>query len=119
MSHLKETLRKDFKVVTNWFFENYMSLNPTEYQYMCLGKNKEKETFNFENTSLKKSKEEVILGLTVDYKLSFDNHTKKICRKASQKICALSRISNSLEIIFKGMIKSQFSYCMLIWVFSP
>ena len=26
----EEKLRKDFKVVTDWFFENYMSLNPTK-----------------------------------------------------------------------------------------
>ena len=90
---------------------------------MCLGKNKENDTFNFGNISLKNSKGEVILGLTIDNKLSFDNHVKKICRKASQKTCALSRISNYLdskqkEIVFKGMIRSQFSYCPLIWMFS-
>ena len=68
-----------------------MSLNPTKCHYIGLGKNKEKDTFNFENISFKNSKEEVILGLTIDSKLSFDNHVKKICRKASQKACALSK----------------------------
>ena len=73
---IKEKLRKVFKVVTDWFFENYMSLNPTKCHYMCLGKNKENDTFNFGNISLKKSKEVAILGLTIDKKLSFDNHVK-------------------------------------------
>ena len=86
---------------------------------MCLGKNKENDAFNFRNISLNNSKEEVILGLPIDNKLSFDNHIKKICRKASQKSCALSRISNYLdskqkEILFRGMIRSQLSYCPLI-----
>ena len=45
---IKEKLRKDFKVVTNWFFENYMSFNPIKCHYMCLGKNKENDTFNFD-----------------------------------------------------------------------
>ena len=120
---IKEKLRKDFKVVIDWLFEIYMSLNPTKYHYVYLGKSKENDTFNFGNISLKNSKEGVILGLTVDNKLPFDNHVKKICRKASQKTCALSRISNYLdskqkEIVFKGMIRSQFSYCPLIWMFS-
>ena len=35
---IKEKLRKDFKLVTDWFFENYMSLNPTKCQFICLGK---------------------------------------------------------------------------------
>ena len=62
------------------------------YHYMCLGKNKENNTFNFENKFLTNSKEEVILGLTIDNKLSFDNHVKKIFINASQKTCALSRL---------------------------
>ena len=63
-----EELSKDFKVVTDCFFENYMSLNPTKCHYMCLGENKKNDTFNFDNISLKNSKEEVILGLTIDNK---------------------------------------------------
>ena len=93
---IKEKLRQDFKVVNDWFLENYMSLNPTESHYMYLGKNKENNTFNFGNISHKNSKEEAVLGLTIDNKLSFDNHVKKVCRKTSQKICAFSRISNYL-----------------------
>ena len=27
---IKEKLQKDFKLVIDWFFENYMSLNPTK-----------------------------------------------------------------------------------------
>ena len=30
LSIIKEKLRKDFKIVTDWFFENYMKLNPTK-----------------------------------------------------------------------------------------
>ena len=93
------------KVVTDWFFENYMSLNPSKYHYMCLGKNEENDRFNFGNISLENSKEELILGLTIGNKHFFNNHVKKICRKASQKTCALSRKSNysdskQKEIIF-------------------
>ena len=94
---IKEKLRKDFKVVTDWFFENCICLNPTKCHYMCLGKNKENDIFNFGNISLKDNKKEVISGLTIDNKLSFDNHVKKICRKATQKTCALSTISNYLN----------------------
>ena len=50
-----------------------------------MSKIKESDTFNFENISLKNSKEEVILGLPIDNKLSFDNYVRKIYRKASQK----------------------------------
>ena len=84
---------------------------------MCLRKNSNNDKFVFDNVCLKNNNEEVILGIT-----TFDSHVKNIYRKASQKLCALSRISNYLEtnerkIFFCGMIKSQFSYCPLIWMF--
>ena len=41
---------------------------------MCLGKNKEHDTLEFENIPMNNSKQEVILVLTIDNKLSF-----KIC----------------------------------------
>ena len=98
---IKEKLRKDFKVVTDSFFKNYMSLNPTKCPYMCLGKNKENDTFNFEisikNISIKNSKVEAILGLAIDNKLSFNNHGRKICRKASQNLCTFKNIKFRLE----------------------
>ena len=58
-------------------------------------KKKEYDTFDFENISIKISKE-LIIGLTIDNKHSFINHVKK-SRKAKQKICVLSRISNYLD----------------------
>ena len=64
---LKEKRQKDLKVVTDLFFENYLSLNLTKCHYMCLGRNKENNTFNLENISLKNSKEEVISDFRFDY----------------------------------------------------
>ena len=45
-----------------------------------------------------------------------------MCRKAGQKLSALSRISPYLEtdkkeLLFKSMVKSQFNYCPLVWMF--
>ena len=47
---------------------------------------------------------------------------KNLCKKASQKIGALSRLSNHLNdsqkiLILNSIVKSQFSYCPLVWMF--
>ena len=86
---------------------------------MCIGKNTESDIFKFENVCLENSKEEVILGITIDNKLTFDSHMKS---KAGQKLSAFCRISPYLEtdkkeLLFKSMVKSQFSYCPLVWMF--
>ena len=47
---------------------------------------------------------------------------KNICKKAGQKLSALLRISSYVEdiqtkLIYNAMIKPQFNYCPLIWMF--
>ena len=86
---------------------------------MCFGKIKENDKFNFENIS----QEVVILVFTIDNKLFLDYRVKEICRKASQKTWAFSRISNYSgskikEILLTGMARSQFIYYPLNWVLS-
>ena len=64
---------------------------------MCLGRNTENETYFLNNTEIKNSSEEKILGITTDNKLKFKSHVKNLCTKASQKIWALSRLTNYLN----------------------
>ena len=122
LEKVKQTLRQDFEIVTKWFYENYMVLNSDKCHFMCLGQNTVNETFVYDNTEMKNSKEEKILGVIIDNKLRFKSHVKNLCKKASQKIWALSRLINYLndskkKIIFNALIKSQFSYCPLVWMF--
>ena len=68
------------------------------------------------------SNNEKILGVNFDNKLTFHDHVSELCKKASKKLHALSRIShymntNKRRIIMKAFIDSQFGYCPLIWMF--
>ena len=63
-----------------------------------------------------------VLGITLDRNMNFHTHIKNICRKAGQKLSALLRISPYLDqskkvLLYKSMIKSQFNYCPLVWMF--
>ena len=61
--------------------------------------------------------EEKILGVYFDNKLNFNTHLTKLCKKASQKLHALARVSiRQRKIIMNAFIHSQFSYCPLIWM---
>ena len=71
---------------------------------------------------MKNNKEQKILGVTIYNRLTFKSHIKDLCKKASQKIVALSRLSNHLNdsqkrLILNYRVKSQFSYCPLVWMF--
>ena len=89
---------------------------------MCIGRNTENDKFEFDNLFWEKSKE-VVVGVRIDNKLIIDSYIKNVCRKADQKLDALLRITNYLHwsqkiYIFSEKIKSQFSCCPLIWMFS-
>ena len=62
INEVKDTHTKDFEIVTNWFYENFMVLNSKKCYFVCTGRDKENETFTFKDVCYKNSKEEVILG---------------------------------------------------------
>ena len=94
LEKVKQTLRQDSQIITKWFYENYMVLNSGKCHFMCLGQNTVNEIFVYDKIEMKNSKEEKILRLIIDNKLTFKSHAKNICKKASQKIWALSRLIN-------------------------
>ena len=44
---------------------------------MCIGRNTENHKFEFDNLLLENSKEEVVLGVTIDNKLTFETFVGK------------------------------------------
>ena len=59
-----------------------MVLNQKKMSFICIGRNTEKDKFGFDNLILENSKEEFVLGVTIDNKSKFDSHIENICRKA-------------------------------------
>ena len=93
-------------LISKWFEKNYMVLNADKCHFMCFGKDTENEQ----------------LTINIDNKLTFKSHIKILCGKAAQKIGALSRPLNNLSnsqkrLIFNSIIKSQFNYYPLTWIF--
>ena len=102
-----------------------MILNPGKCHFMSIGKdNHDEHVFYYDNLTIKNSNEEEILEVTIDRKLTFHQHIKKMCRKAGQKLSALLRLSpyldtNKRKTIYTTMVKSQLNYCPLVWMFCP
>ena len=122
LEKVKQTLKQNFEIVTKSFYENYMVLNSGKCRFMCLGQNSVNETFVYHNIERENGKEEKILRVIIDNKHRFKIHVKNLCKKASQKIWALSRLINCLndsekKMIFNALIKSQLSYYSLVRMF--
>ena len=113
-------LEKSANSQLNWFRENHMKANADKC-HLLVSSNKSC-TAKIEDFSIKNSTEEKLLGVKFDPNLSFENHVNSLCKKVSQKLYALARISHYMDLnkrrnLMKAFTTSQFSYCPLIWMF--
>ena len=53
---------------------------------------------NINGFQIKNSTDEKLLGIKFDSKLSFENHASSLCNKVSQKLHALTRIVNHMNL---------------------
>ena len=72
-------------------------------------------------TELKQVSSQKILGVTIDQKLSFDDHIDELCNKLSQRIAVLSKIKWFLPLEQRkafynaNMIKQTMLYASNVW----
>ena len=99
---VKSRLSSDFMIGKEWFFENYMILNPGKCYFICIDKNvSDSELLNLNDLNLKNCKEVEILGITIDRNLNFKG--PNICRRAGQKLSALLRIASHINTDKKAL----------------
>ena len=88
-------LLSNFRTVNNWFYENFMILNPRKCRFMSIGKDThDEDVFYYDNLTLKNSYEEEIVDRK---KVDISSTYQKMCRKASQKLSGLLRLSPYLN----------------------
>ena len=89
---------------------------------MFLGVKDTNIQLSVDNIILKAEQEVKLLGITIDYQLTFSQHIKNICKTANNKLCAILRLRNYLsqtqtECLINAHVISYFFYCPLIWMF--
>ena len=111
-------LESESLILFKWFSDNGIQAKSGKSHVMLTTDNKPKINVKDSLTSNEIVK---LLGEIVDNKLSFEPHFSLVCKKISQKIHALARVSKfiskkKLRFILKAFILSQFSYCPLVWM---
>ena len=120
-SDLLENLEVNVGTLVEWFHNNFLKLNENKC-HLILSSEDSDISLNIGSETIFNENSVKLLGITFDSKLKFNEHIKKLCKKASQKLHALARISKfmsseKLRIVMKAFIESEFSYCPLIWMF--
>ena len=65
-------------------------------------------TAKIEEFDVKNSSEENFLGVKIDSKLSFQNHVCSPCKKSSQKLQALARVVNFMDLSKRKSLMKAF-----------
>ena len=84
-------LEQSSTILFEWLDNNCMKVNTGKIHPLL--------SCNFRATAtIDNSYIEVLLGITVDSNLTFENHINSICKKASQKLNALAKIAPYMNI---------------------
>ena len=95
-----------------------MIVNGTKHQALILGKTEHNFCFPLNNSI-------DTFGMTIDNKLSFDNHVSAICKKKEKKnnqfnvMLRFWKLINeeTLLKVYKAFILPHFYYCSSVWHF--
>ena len=123
LENVVSRLENDSKIIIEWFRNNYMKLNEDKCHFMIFGERTNQDVgINIGNCTVNNSQEEKLLGVLIDSNLNFEKHVSNICKKAGNKLFALSRMStylgtDKLRLLMRAFVTSQFQYCPLVWMF--
>ena len=81
--------------IFNWFSANYFKANPKKSHFLLISN--EEVNLNLDDLLIKNSKSEKLLGINMDNFFTFNKHVSGLCKKASQKLHAIARISSYLN----------------------
>ena len=125
LENLIYKLEKESTNAIDWFRSNEMIVNPDKFQSIIV--NNGKNTTNsyklrFDKKTIESENSINVLGIEIDNKLNFDNHTTTLCKKAGGQLNALARISkyigfHEMKVLLDSFIFSNFNYCPLVWHF--
>ena len=102
MNILSSYLQSETQSMVKWFTDNSMRANAGKFQGIILCGSREQKTINInvgESDICFVSRIEV-LGVSIDDKLNFNDHVKRICSKASAPIfcpATLDRVTRSSQ----------------------
>ena len=113
--NLEEVIQKLASTTNNlfeWFKNNHMKANADNCHLLVTADTD--VTAKIGELDVKNSREEKLLGVKIDTKLSFENHVSSLCKKISQKLHALTRVVNVMDLakrksLMKAFVTSQFN----------
>ena len=126
IKELIETLQSESEIAIKWFNDNEMIVNPDKFQAIIIDRNNKGDLnhhiLKFNDYEITSSNSVVLLGIEIDDKLNFENHTHNLVRKSAGQLNYLISKQRFLsqqakKILIESFIMANFNYCPLVWFF--
>ena len=125
LNELIQELQTLTESTISWFEQNHIIANPSKFHAIIIRKdrkNTEGIEININGKVLKTESEVLLLGITLDNRLTFDIHIGNICKMVANQLNALERLAYCLnyrqrKILAQSFLTSNFNYCPVVWHF--
>ena len=123
---LEQNLNSSVAEIAEWAASNKLPINESKTKAILITGKRLPSKINYEMAlTINGTKLEVVpsvklLGLEIDFELSFNSHVEKLCTKLSQRIGILKKIRSCLPmrqrlLFYNSMIRSVWHYVSSIW----
>ena len=105
-----DNLTKDTVTLLTWFQNNYFKMN-IDKCHLFITNHQDEVSANIEGEIIEGSKSVKLLRVYIDNKLDFNDYVSNLCKKATLKLHALSRVAHYtstdiLRLTMKAFIES-------------
>ena len=111
--------KKNIDKLFQWFSDDFLNANPDKCHLLI--NTHENVALKIKNETINNNSTKKLLGILFNNKFDFDEYVTSLCRKVSQKLNALARVAQYMNLaqrrlIMNVFIFSQFGYCPLVWM---
>ena len=122
LNSLYHIMNTELTHITDWFRANKLSLNVSKTNYMLFS-SKTPSHYNditIDNNAIAQVHTTKFLGITIDDKLTWNQHINNITTKASHATGTIYRVRHhlplhTLKTLYNTLVLPHFSYCNIIW----
>ena len=120
---VEASLNRDLQRMKAWADKWKITFEPSKCKTMVMSRKRTPSKLNlfFGNYKLTENNTLEILGVTFDSKLVWSKHISTIATRAGQRLGALRKVANKLDIqgratVYKAQVRSVMEYASLSWI---
>ena len=124
LTYLISNMNSQLTKLHHWMRANKFILNVDKTNFMIFGTrhiNNDTLHLYHNHQAINRVTSTKVLGVVIDEKLSWNQHTNQLCNTISRNIRILRKLRilprNVLQLLHHSLISSHLSYCATIWVF--